>query len=222
MLDRTVVIIGTGGHARVVIDLLHKLGRTVQAAVEVSPPTWDRHALEVPVKGDDAAVLAYDPNTVELALGIGMPSAEPVAGLGLRLAIAAHYAERGYRFPPLVHPSAIIGSECSIGDGAQIMAGAILQAGCSVGHFAIVNTGACVDHDCVLGVGCHIAPRATLGGSVKVGTETLVGIGATVRQGIVIGDRSLIGGGAMVVVNIDSGEQRAGVPARLRNFRTMS
>jgi sugar O-acyltransferase (sialic acid O-acetyltransferase NeuD family) len=211
--DRPVIVLGAGGHAKVVIDLLLKLGRSVQAAVDLAPASA-RRLLHVPVENEQAGMSGHSPETVELALGIGMPTQDPISGLAARRALAARYQARGYRFPPLVHPTAIVGAECTFGPGAQVMAGTVLQPGCEVGPFAIVNTGARVDHDCVLGEGCHIGPGATLGGAVRIGGQTLVGIGATVRQGVAIGERVLIAGGAMVIDNVTDGERRLGVPAR--------
>jgi sugar O-acyltransferase (sialic acid O-acetyltransferase NeuD family) len=214
MAQPPVIVLGAGGHAKVVIDLLQKLGRTVQAALEVAPPVAPRRLLGVPVEGEEKALGGLSPDSAELALGIGMSAADPIKSLATRRALAARYQALGFRFPALIHPGAIIGAECTLGDGAQVMAGTVLQAGSRVGAFAIINTGARVDHDCVLGEACHIAPGATLGGSVRVGAETLVGIGATVRQGTEIGERVLIAGGAMVIDNVPDAARRAGVPAQ--------
>lgn len=213
MAERPVIVLGAGGHAKVVVDLLRSLGRTVLAALEQASPRQPGRLLGVPIESEQM-ISAHSPESVELALGVGMPTRDPIAGLAARRALAARYQARGYHFPPLVHPAAVIGQECVIGNGAQVMAGSVLQPGCDVGPFTIVNTGARVDHDCVLGEGCHIAPGATLGGAVHVGPQSLVGIGATVGQGIAIGQRVLIAGGAMVIDDVADGERRIGVPAR--------
>jgi sugar O-acyltransferase (sialic acid O-acetyltransferase NeuD family) len=213
MAGPPVIVLGAGGHAKVVIDLLQKLGRTVLAALEQTPPAAPRLLLGVPVEGEEKGFAGLSPDSAEVALGIGMPATDPIQGLAARRALAARYQALGFRFPALVHPSAVVGAECTIGDGAQVMAGAVLQVGSRVGAFAIINTGARVDHDCVLGEDCHIAPGATLGGNVHVGAETLVGVGATVRQGIRIGNRVLIAGAAMVIDHVPDAARRAGVPA---------
>lgn len=212
MAERPVIVLGAGGHAKVVIDLLLKLGRTVVAAVEPTP-TQARQLLGVPVE-DEEIVSAQRPDEIDLALGIGMPTERPIEGLAARSAVAERFRTRGYRFPPLVHSSAVLGVQCTLGEGAQVMAGAVLQPSCSIEAFVIVNTGARVDHDCVLGEGCHVAPGATLGGNVRVGAGALVGIGAAVRQGVTIGARALIGGGAMVAADVPADVRRVGVPAR--------
>ncbi|MBI1202250.1 MAG: sugar acetyltransferase [Rhodopseudomonas sp.] len=215
MIERPVIVIGAGGHAKVVIDLLLKLGRTVTVALDKDEPTSARSLLGVPVAGESAA-FGYGPDDVDLALGVGMPTDRPIQGLSGRRALTAKFEAGGYRFPALVHPSAIIGADVRLDRGVQIMAGAVVQPSCVVGDFAIVNTRASVDHDCVIGEGCHVGPGATLGGGVRVGADSLVGIGATVRQGVTIGARALIAGGAMVIGDIADDSQGFGVPARGR------
>jgi UDP-perosamine 4-acetyltransferase len=214
MAGRPVIVLGAGGHAKVVVDLLRQLGRDVVAAVEPTAPTPGRMLLGVAVQGEDA-VLKYSPSDVELALGIGMPSESPIEGLAARRQAAARFEARGYGFPPLVHPSAVVAEGCDVAAGAQVMAGAIVQAGSSIGKFAIINTGAQVDHDGVVGEGAHVAPGAVLGGDVRVGAQTLIGIGASVLQGLSVGAGALIGGGAMVVDNVADKARRIGVPARV-------
>ncbi len=215
MAERPVIVLGAGGHAKVVVDLLQKLGRSVAAVVENGNSENGRVVLGVRVQ-DESTVLNYSPDQIDLALGVGMPTQNPVAGLLGRNALAERFRSKGYRFPALTHPSAIIGSETELGDGSQVMAGVVVQPGCMIGEFVIVNTRASIDHDCSISGGSHIAPGAVLGGAVQVGRETLVGIGATIKQGIVIGSRALIAGGAMVASDVPDGEIWMGVPAGKR------
>jgi UDP-perosamine 4-acetyltransferase len=212
MAERPVIVLGAGGHAKVVVDLLRKIGRTVVAAVEPGP-VEGRTVLGAPVEDEDM-VSRYSVDEIDLALGLGMPAQDPIGGLTRRVELGRRFAARGYRFPAFVHPAAIIGEGTVLGGGTQIMAGAIVQAQCTIGPFSILNTRVSVDHDCVLDEGCHIAPGVTLGGSVHVGRETLVGIGAIVRQSIAIGSQALIGAGAVVVADVADGARRVGVPAR--------
>ena len=217
MAERPVIVLGAGGHAKVVIDILLKCGRTVLAAADSKPHAAGDRLLGVPLIENEDYVFEHPADMIDLALGVGMPSRDPVAGLRSRRAIAERFMTRGYRFPPLLHPSAVIATGCTIDRGAQIMAGAVLQPMCTIGAFVIVNTGATVDHDCDIGEGSHVAPGVTLGGAVRVGAMTLIGIGSTVRQGIVIGSDVLIGAGSVAIADVPDGERQAGIPARRLN-----
>jgi UDP-perosamine 4-acetyltransferase len=209
-----VIILGAGGHAKVVADALIAMGREVRAFAEASRPVAPRQQFGFTVGGGDDFITPHKPEDIELALGIGMPSKAPIAGLVSRLAEARRFEAMGYRFATVIHPSAVIGAECEIAQGAQVMAGAIIQPGCHIGEFAIVNTRASVDHDCRIGEGSHVAPGAVLGGAVKVSGHALVGIGAAVRQGLSIGRGALVAGGAMMVEDVQEGETKFGVLAR--------
>jgi UDP-perosamine 4-acetyltransferase len=214
MSARPVIVLGAGGHAKVVIDLLHKLGRNVVAAVGRTESGAGQVVLGVPVMSGDDAVMAHDPGTVELALGIGMPTQQPIAGLRVRCDEAKRFESKGYSFPFLIHPNSTIGEGVTLGRGAQVMAGAVVQPDVSIGEFAIINTGARIDHDCWIGAGSQVGPGAVLGGAVRVGSDTLIGMGSVVRQGITIGSRALLGAGAVAVADMADGARRIGTPAR--------
>ena len=134
MAERPVIVLGAGGHAKVVVDLLLKLGRSVLAALELTSPAAARRLLGVPIEDEQTGIAGHSPESTELALGMGMPTDDPISGLAQRRALAARFEARGYRFPPLIHPAAVVGAQCAIGDGAQVMAGAVLQPGCDVGR----------------------------------------------------------------------------------------
>jgi UDP-perosamine 4-acetyltransferase len=211
------IVLGAGGHAKVVVAALQSAGDTVLSCTDVDPAKHGSTLLGVPVIGPDRSVFETPPDQVFLAMGIGMgKSKDLLVYLTRRLTIARAMADRGYRFKAIVHPSAFVSAECQLNDGAQVMAGAIIQPGCRIGSMAIINTRASIDHDCMIGEGAHIAPGATLGGEVRVGAGTLVAIGAVVLPGIVIGAGSIVGAGAIVLRDVAPGKLVAGLPASER------
>src|SRR5262245_18472406 len=125
MDNRPVIVLGAGGHAKVVVDLLLKQGRSIAAAVESGQPAPGLSLLGVPVK-DESVVLEHSPVDIDLAIGVGMPTHDPVAGLSSRRILAQRFHSYGYKFPALVYPSATIGTEAKLGEGAQVMSGAVV------------------------------------------------------------------------------------------------
>jgi len=198
-----VLIVGSGGHARVVADILlaapgaEPLGFLSPETGEGEPfrglPVLGRGLSDAP--GHDGVVLAVGDNRV-------------------RAALAEAYADRGVAFVPAVHPSAVIAPDAELGPGCVVCAGAVVGIGARIGAHAILNTGCTVDHDCVVGECCHVAPGAHLAGDVTLGTGAFIGIGACVTQGRSIGDWATAGAGAAVVRNVRPGAVVVGVPAR--------
>lgn len=206
MTHLPIIVIGAGGHAKVVIDALKKSGAEIQGVAEIDPGKAGGSLLGAPII--DERVL-HEPEAVALANGIGS-----VKDTKTRRKAFLRLKEKGYRFQTVIHPSAVIGEDVVIGEGAQIMAGAVIQPGTRIGADSIVNTRASVDHDCRIGDHVHIAPGAALSGSVMVGEGCHVGVGATVMQGLNIGANSVIGAGAVVVHDVAEAIAVSGVPAR--------
>lgn len=209
LLKRPCVLIGAGGHARVVADLLRLQGAKIAGLYDADTGRHGTLAFGLPVLGDDAAALALPPSSVWAINGIG--STGPVT---TRRSVYERFTAAGFEFPPLVHPSACLSTEAVLEPGVQVMAGAVVGPGARLGENSLVNTRAVVEHDCQIAAHAHVAPGATLCGRVIVGRSAHIGAGAVVIQGIAVGDGALVAAGAAVVRPVPAGGKVAGVPAR--------
>ncbi len=189
------VLIGAGGHGRVIAALLRTAGRSV---LGVCDPKLFAHAVSrwenLDVLGDDSALNLLPPDRVALALGVGQ-----LATGTFRQRLYASLRARGYMFPALVHPTAWVAPGVVLGEGVQVMAGAVIQPGCEIGENSIVNTRVGVDHDCRIGRNVHVAPGATLCGTVTLEDGAFIGAGATVIQGLNVGECAIVGAGVTLV-----------------------
>lgn len=206
-LELPVIIIGGGGHAKVLASMLLLCRRTILGFVDLNPTAPP--LLGIKCLGDDNAVSLHAASDVQLVNGIG--SAQSTAN---RKDVYKRFTREGYGFATVIHPLAIVARDVQIEDGVQVMAGAILQSGSKVGSNAIINTGAIVDHDCVVGAHVHIAPGAVLSGGVRVESGAHIGTGACIIQGVFIGAASVVGAGAVVIRDVSSGVTTVGVPAK--------
>jgi sugar O-acyltransferase (sialic acid O-acetyltransferase NeuD family) len=197
-----VVILGAGGHARVLIDALQAAGRPILGVVDPKTSAQARGPFGVPMLGGDDAVARFQREQVLLVNGIG-----GVGSTELRHAIYRRFVQRGFHFATVVHPSAVVSKFSELGDGVQVMAGCVIQCGTVIGANSIVNTCASVDHDCRIGESVHIAPGARLSGLVSVGDGAHVGTGAAVIQGVSIGRNSLVAAGAVVYRDLPDGDR---------------
>jgi sugar O-acyltransferase (sialic acid O-acetyltransferase NeuD family) len=204
-----VIIVGAGGHARVLLDALVLSGTPVHGFTDSDVRLSGTRVLGYPVLGDDSVLHSLSPKKFQLVNGIGS-----VGVMTARRRIAEELLPRGWTFATVVHPAATVSGTAKLEPGAQVFAGAIVQTGCRIGIGAIVNSGAIVEHDCNIGSYVHVAPGATLSGNVVIGDESHIGAGAVVIQGIRLGFRTTVGAGAVVVTD-DPGEGTLiGVPAR--------
>lgn len=205
----TVLIVGTGDHARVIDELARAAGHVVAGFVEP----------------DEERVADLDWRGSAPLLGVLAGGGWPNAHRGARFVVAIgvnrvrrHVYERcrelGLSPIALAHPSAVLLGGSSLAPGAQVCAMAMIGVSARVEEDAIVNSMASVDHDVVIGSHAFIGPGARLAGRVQVGAGAHVGIGAVVREGIMIGDGALVAAGAVVVADVAAGTRVAGVPAR--------
>lgn len=205
----TVLIVGAGGHAAVVADILlamKRAGAEVELIgfVDDNPGLHGSDVFGLPVIGPLSILRAEAADGFIVAIGdnqVRRTESDRLSACGARLVTACH-------------PRAIVANDVIIGDGSMVCAGAIVGTGSVVGRGVIVNTGATVDHHNIVEPFSHLAPGVHTGGRVHIGTESLVGIGATVMAGRTIGSRAIVGAGAVVVDDVPPGLTVTGVPAR--------
>jgi UDP-perosamine 4-acetyltransferase len=196
-----VILIGDGGHAKVVFEAMRVMGWTCAGVVA---PDGGKFAGAASL-GDDEAAFARFPQGGRAALGLGGIPSQGAPGTALRRRVYEAYTARGFVFPPLIGAGAILAADVELADGAQIMAGAVLQPGVRIGRNAMVNTGACVDHDTVVEDHAMIAPRAALCGNVTIRSGAYVGAGAIVLQGVTIGAGAVVAAGATATASVPDG-----------------
>lgn len=205
------ILVGAGGHARVLLDALASRGElSVIGLADADAGRRGDTVNGVPILGDDAWLLAnHSGDAVTLVNGMGS-----TRDTRLRRRIFEAFRSHGFAFARVVHVTATIARDVTLGEGAQVMAGAIVQVGVVLADNVLVNTGAIIDHDCRIGAHCHVAPGVVLSGSVTVGQGTHIGTGACVIQGVRIGSDVLIGAGAVVIRDVPDGAVVFGLPAR--------
>jgi UDP-perosamine 4-acetyltransferase len=203
-----VVLLGGGGHARVVAEAL-RLSGTEPLGYLAPEPASVPFAPGLAHLGRDLALRDLDAGTTLLVCAIGS-----VAGTSARIAAWDTGRAAGFRFADARHPRALMSDGASAGPGLQLLAGAVVQTGARLGANVIVNTRAVVEHDAEVGDHSHIAPMACLSGGVRVGARAHVGAGAVVLQGRTIGEGAVVGAGSVVTRDVPAGSVVAGNPAR--------
>ena len=194
------IIIGAGGHGKVIADSALKNGYTEICFVDDNVTDY---CMGFPVIGKCADLEKLNDGKTDFIIGIGNNA--------VRKQIAEKY---NVNWVTVIHPSAQIAINVSVGRGTVIMAGAVINACAFIDEHCIINTGAVIEHDDVIDEYVHISPNVTLGGTVHIGRNSHIGIGATVINNIDICDDCMVGAGAVVVKNIAEKGIYIGIPAK--------
>lgn len=186
------ILIGGGGHAKAVADILALRGQSVTGYVahEETPGSPWRYL------GNDED--AHLPANTFVALGLG--GVTP-GGLARRIDLFNLHLEQGHAAPPVISPHAILAGSADIDIGATIMMGVSVQADARIGPGAIINTGAIVEHDCVIEEGAHIAPGAIILGGCHIGRCAMVGAGAIILPGAKVAENAMVNAGTRLSAN---------------------
>ena len=207
-MKKKLLLIGGGGHCNSVADCVLALNEYDEVAIidtaESSYPT-------VPVIGtDDDIPSLFKDGWTHAFITVGS-----VGDTKIRRRLFEMVKEIGLNVPAIVDPSAILGKNVSIGEGAFVGKRAVVNAGSVIGECAIINTGAIIEYDCTVGAFSHISPGVVLCGQVSVGHDSHLGANSCVRQLINIGDDSLVGMGSVVVRDLPSNVKAMGNPCKV-------
>lgn len=203
------VIVGAGGHGRVVLDILQRSSaHQVAGFVDSDPSLTGERVDGKPVLGvlDDLPRLREDHGVDAAVVAIG--------DNGIRREFADRISDMGFVLINAVHPSANLAQSVSLGSNIVIAAGALVCAHCHIGDSVILNTGCIVDHESTVGHGSHVCPGARIAGRVSIQAGAFIGIGATVIQSVRIGHHAKVGAGAVVIDDVPAMTTVVGVPAR--------
>lgn len=196
------VILGAGGHGKVVADIASRAGYADIAFLD-DDPLYEK-VLGYPVLGPIDMSSELDSTVFHVAIG----------NASTRKKVQEEIIARGGRVASLIHPNAVIADSVKIGEGTAVMAGAVINPGAVIGNGCIINTCSSVDHDCVIGSYVHVAVGAHVAGAAMVGDSTWIGAGSIVSNNISIGPNCTVGAGAAVVRNIEVPGIYVGTPAR--------
>jgi len=198
-MKKNILLIGGGGHAKVVADAIKKAGDF--AIFGIIDPMFPAGSIISGIKvlgGDDKLKLFFDKGIKNTFIGIGS-----IGDCAIRKRVDHFLKPIGFTMPVIKHPSAIIGDDVELGEGTFVAAGVVINPGTKIGRHAIINTSSSIDHDCLIGDFVHIAPGVTLSGGVKVGDEVHIGIGSNIVQNINIGKRCFVKAGSIISTDLN-------------------
>lgn len=207
---RRVLLVGAGGHAQVIADLvlcLARLGHDLAIAgfVDDNTALMGKVILGQQVLGTTAELQKFPHEAVVIGIGDNTT----------RACVFDRLKQAGETLISVIHPRATLAADVVVGAGTVVMAGVVINTGTIIGDNAIVNTGATIDHHGHIGAHAHIAPGAHLGGTVTLGEGAFLGIGVSVIPNRTIGEWTIVGAGSAVIDDLPARVTAVGVPARV-------
>jgi sugar O-acyltransferase (sialic acid O-acetyltransferase NeuD family) len=205
MGDRSVIVVGAGGHAVSVAETVCATGYTIKAFVSASGNGG--MLLGIPVITAIPADHVSSGGAVVLAIGDNFTREKEWARLASAIPVD--------QLPAVVHPTASISRYASLGAGSVVMQGTVVGSGACVGLGCLLNSGSVLEHECEMADFASLAPGVLTGGRVRIGARSALSIGAVVRHGLSIGSDTVVGAASYVNVDIPSGVVAYGTPARV-------
>jgi len=204
-----VILIGAGGHGRVVLDILRAGGvHNPIGFLDADPQLAGQAINGVAVLGQINLLPKLKSQKIKGAIiCIGDNPA--------RRSYARKLVGQGFELLNAIHPASHVSSMAKLGRNVVVAAGAVICTDARIGDSAIINTSAVVDHECEIGQAAHICPAAALAGRVRIGEECFIGLGCRIIQCMRIGDRSVVGAGAVVIQDVPDDSTVVGVPAQV-------
>ncbi len=193
-----IILIGFGGHAKVVTDTIEQSGiyRIVGYIEKNEIAERDYRGYHVIGNDDDLQEL-YDRGIRNAFVTVGFMGRSDV-----RRRLYERLKKIGYTLPTIVDKSAVLAKDVNIGEGVYVGKNAVVNANTTIGKMSIINTAAIVEHDSVIGEFSHLAIGAVACGNVTIDANTFIGSNATIIQGTGVGNDVIVGAGTVVLSDV--------------------
>ena len=209
MKDKSILLVGGGGHCKSVLDTLVALRQYEKIGIVERKNNRKNEVLGIPVVGTDeelSSLLASGYESAFITVGsVGDPRQ--------RIKLFNMIIKVGFSIPNIIDATAIVSKNVKLDTGIFVAKGVIINAGARIESSCILNSGCIIEHDCSIGAFSHIAPGAVLCGNVTIGDNTHIGANSVIRQGLKIGSNVIIGAGAVVINDVPDYCTAVGNPA---------
>lgn len=209
MVMKRLLIIGAGGFGREVMSWASHVNADqrdweVGGFLDSNPKALDGYDRKIEIVGDP---LTYTPSDGDLFVcAIGDPAT--------KLRMCRDMKARGARFLTLIHPTAVIGLDCIIGEGCVLCPGAVITTSVTLGSFVCLNVYSTVGHDAVIGDGCTLSAHTDVTGYATLGEGVFLGTHASILPNATVGDYAVVGAGSVVLRKVRAHSTVVGVPAK--------
>lgn len=210
-----IVLIGGGGHCKVVINILNSLSNFEIYGITDNKENIGKKILGVTINSTDEDLSDIKMQGVEYAfitLGITPNSKK-------RLDLISRIKSLGFKIPSIISKYAIVASSAEIGEGTLIEDGAIVDPCVVIGDHCIINKACVISHDVIIENNVNLSPGCLINGNSLIKENAYVGTGGIILQGLEIGENTTVGAGAVVTTNVEDNVIAIGIPAKIRELK---
>ena len=200
----TLAILGTGGHAKSVYDIIKN--RKKIDFFDKKSKLFEVEKKKFNVKADNLLINSHKKKNHKVIVAIWNNE--------IRKKNFEILKKKKFNFATLIHPKSYCSIGVRVGEGSVIMQGSLINTDTEIGRNCIINTSSSIDHDCLIKDHTHVCPGVIIAGNVKIGKKCWIGLGSKIIQNCVIGDNVFIAAGAVVTKNIKSNSFVKGIPAK--------
>jgi sugar O-acyltransferase (sialic acid O-acetyltransferase NeuD family) len=212
-MNKKVIVVGSGGHAKVVIDILHEMN--CFQIIGITSDSLEKGVVfsGYPVLGDDDYLKEISPDQYEIAVGLG-----GYRNNDLRTIVYQKIKSLGFNFVNAIHPSAIISKTAKFGEAIIVFPGVTINTDVSIGNNSIVATGSTIDHETKIGNNVLVSAGVTIGAYAELMDNSLLALGSKVISGVKIGRNAVVAAGAVVIHEVHDNDTVFGIPAKRKNL----
>lgn len=159
-MKEEIIVIGAGGHGKVIADAIVKMGKyELKGFIDVNEPVGSKIFDEYKVISSQQDIEALVNNSTKFVIGVGNNEA--------RKKLRDNFP-KNIAWATIIHPTAVIAHDVEIGIGSVVLANTTINAGSNIGEFTIIDSGTIVDHDCEIGDFNHLTIGTLVGSNSKL------------------------------------------------------
>ena len=188
------VLIGAGGHARSIIDLVESTNAWEIIGLIGQSHEIGSFVLNYPVLGTDSILEDVYKDCSHALLSIGQ-----LTSSNLRRRLVSSLSDIGFDFPVIVSPHAVVSTHASLGDGTTVGHNCVINSSASIGSHCIINSCSLIEHDVVIDSFCHVSTGVIINGGTSIGSDSFIGSGSILREGLSLPVESIVSAGTRVM-----------------------
>lgn len=193
-MSEPLLLIGAGGHARSLIDVVESSGTWHVHGLVGQPEQVGKKVLGYPVLGCDQDLPTLREKCIHALLAVGQ-----IGLSSTRNRLAQELEHLQFSLPVVISGFAHVSPYAQLGIGTSVGHGVIVNSAVRVGRFCILNTRALIEHDVQIGDHCHISTGVLINGGVFVGPSSFIGSGAMIREGLNLPAHTSVSAGKRVM-----------------------